>query len=218
MTALVDAVNIGSVKKRTYHHGDLRNALVEAAFELAREGGPDAVVLREASRRVGVSHNAAYRHFADRRDLLREASARSMSELARLIERRVASAARGRSGADAERERLRASGRAYVDFALAEPGLFRTAFASGRARDALAPGEGTGETGLTPFELLNERLDAFEAAGGFPPKRRERAEYAAWASVHGLATLLTDGPLSGTPPAERKRLIERVLDNVERGL
>ena len=58
--------------RSTYHHGDLRRALLEAGTDLAREGGPDKVVLREATRRVGVSANAAYRHFADRDALLDE--------------------------------------------------------------------------------------------------------------------------------------------------
>jgi AcrR family transcriptional regulator len=202
---------------RPYHHGNLRSALVDAAVELARERGPDAVVLREASRRVGVSHNAAYRHFADRAELLGEVAGRCMTALARLIERRVAKAPRG-EGAEAERARLRASGAAYVEFALTEPGWFRAAFAPPAERGSFPPGTGVGDSGLGPFELLTERLDAFEAAGGFPPERRPLAEYAAWSTVHGLATLLTDGPLSGIPASERTRLMDRVFDSVERGL
>lgn len=216
----------GAVSERTqpaagprggrYHHGDLRNALIEAGLELAREGGPDAVVLREASRRVGVSHNAAYRHFSDRDQLLREVCVRSMAQLALLIERRLAEAPTAR-GLKAERARLRASGRAYVEFALAETGWFRTAFSIPRQGE-FGPGEGTGESGRNPFELLSERLDAFEAAGGFPSGRRPLAEYAAWSAVHGLSTLLTDGPLRDMPAKERERIVERVLENVERGL
>lgn len=205
------------VSQRTYHHGDLREALGRAAFELAREGGPDAVVLREASRRVGVSHNAGYRHFAGRDELLREASVRATSALARLIERRVAQA-KGTTALDLERARVRASGNAYVEFAVKEPGLFRTAFAMPRGQEPPRPGEGAGDSGLGPFELLAERLDAFSAAGGFPAERRPLAEIPAWAAVHGLATLLVDGPLRHARGRERRALIDRVLDNVERGL
>ncbi|MDQ6716487.1 MAG: TetR/AcrR family transcriptional regulator, partial [Actinomycetota bacterium] len=59
-----------AIRTSRYHHGDLRRALVLAATSLARAGGPDAVVLREVTRQVGVSANAAYRHFADRDALL----------------------------------------------------------------------------------------------------------------------------------------------------
>ena len=68
-----------SAARATYHHGDLRRALLEAGTDLAREGGPDKVVLREATRRVGVSANAAYRHFADRDALLGEVVSRAQA-------------------------------------------------------------------------------------------------------------------------------------------
>ena len=58
--------------RKPYHHGSLHSALIEASIALAREGGPDRVILREAARAAGVSHSAAYRHFADREALLAE--------------------------------------------------------------------------------------------------------------------------------------------------
>ena len=79
----------------TYHHGNLRPALVEAAVELARVSGPDGVVLREVARQTGVSHNAAYRHFADRDELLAEVAALGMSRLADAMEERVATVTTG---------------------------------------------------------------------------------------------------------------------------
>src|SRR3954454_1380253 len=66
----------------TYHHGDLRAALVQTATELARAEGPDGVVLRETARRVGVSHNAAYRHFTDRTELMSAVASNALGELA----------------------------------------------------------------------------------------------------------------------------------------
>src|SRR5260370_7967976 len=109
--------------KKGYHHGALNSALVEASIALARDGGPDRVILREAARAAGVSHSAAYRHFADREALLAEVSRHARSELAAEMRRRVARA-------KGPRQRLRAIGTAYIDFALTEPGLFRTAFPS----------------------------------------------------------------------------------------
>ena len=68
--------------RRTYHHGDLRQALLEAGIALARVGGPEAVVLREATRRASVVPNAAYRHFVNRDALLQEVRAAALSMLA----------------------------------------------------------------------------------------------------------------------------------------
>lgn len=211
MPELVDTVNM------PYHHGQLRQGLVDAAVELARAGGPDAVVLRAASRAVGVSHNAAYRHFADRDELLRAVCERCMSELAGRMEEATA-AIESPDEATRSWERLIAIGRAYVLFALAEPGWFRTAFAVPVSLSHFAPGEGAGPSGRNPFELLGAALDDLVATGAMPPDRRDGAEYPAWAAVHGLSVLLLDGPLRNLPDEERGRALEAVLTVVARGL
>ena len=92
-----------SSAKTSYHHGNLRAALIDAGLQLARDGGPEAVVLREVSRRAGVSHNAAYRHFADRDTLLQVICARCMGSLARLMEARIAEVPDAREGSAGER-------------------------------------------------------------------------------------------------------------------
>src|SRR5277367_5964801 len=116
--------------RKTFRHGDLRRALLEAGIALAREGGPNAVVLREATRRAGVAPNAAYRHFSSHADLLQAVRAAALSSLARAIEAALDGAARNRRPPDAARAALRAVGTGYLKFALAEPGLFRTAFSA----------------------------------------------------------------------------------------
>jgi AcrR family transcriptional regulator len=209
--------------KTSYHHGNLRAALIDAGLELARDGGPDAVVLREVSRRAGVSHNAAYRHFADRDTLLQAVCARSMASLARLMEARIAEVADACGGSasdalEAARRRLRATGSAYVEFALREPGLFATAFAVPPRLGYFDDGEGTGETGLGPLQLLGAQLDRLVEAGGLPAERRADAELAAWAAVHGLSMLLIAGPLRELPQGEREAALTRLFDTVERGL
>src|SRR3954469_25329358 len=118
--------------ERGYHHGNLRAALVDAGLELARTGGPSAVVLRAASRQAGVSHNAVYRHFANQEDLLAAVAQRCMSELSRLMIERMG-AVTTRDRARRAEGRLAATGGAYVGFARVEPGWFRTAFSSARA-------------------------------------------------------------------------------------
>src|ERR1700739_1452374 len=121
--ASMSPVSADPERRKPYHHGALNSALVEASIALAREGGPDRVILREAARAAGVSHSAAYRHFADREALLAEGSQYARQEAAAEMPRRV-------NRAKAPRRRLRAVGTAYIDFALTEPGLFRTAFTS----------------------------------------------------------------------------------------
>src|SRR5919205_3722163 len=110
--------------------GTVRAALVEAGVELARAGGPDAVVLREVTRMVGVVPNAAYRHFADRDALLAAVRDAALSQLAQRMAdgmRQVRARPQTPTGA---RLRLRAVGQAYLEFARTEPGLFATAFAA----------------------------------------------------------------------------------------
>ena len=76
--------------RRTYHHGDLRQTLLDAGIALARGGGPDAVVLREATRRAGVVPNAAYRHFASRHALLQAVRSAALAALAMAMEKELA--------------------------------------------------------------------------------------------------------------------------------
>jgi AcrR family transcriptional regulator len=205
--------------KPAYHHGNLRAALLDAAFELAREGGPDAVILREASRRVGVSHNAGYRHFPDRDALLAEVGIECMRQLALLMEQLIDEVDPEDTSLAAARARLRATGTAYVRFALTEPGLFRTAFClSGLHPSEDRPGSGgTGESGLGPFELLQRQLDELLDAGGVVPERRPYADYAAWSMVHGFSMLALE-PLREMPAAERDAALERLLEVFEAGL
>ncbi len=202
---------------RPYHHGHLREALIAAGVQLARAGGPEAVALREASRRVGVSHNAGYRHFPDRDGLLRIVAERAMTDLAALMERLVAEVDE-RDPPAAARERLRATGRAYVTFAISEPGLFRTAFGVPPALPPLGAHEGVAPSGLGPYAILARQLDELVATGGMQAERRPLAEVTAWSAVHGLSRLLLDGPLRALSAGERSAAIDRLLDDVERGL
>jgi AcrR family transcriptional regulator len=200
----------------TYHHGDLREALLVAASTLARTGGPDAVGLRAVTRAAEVSHNAAYRHFADRDDLLLAVSERCMERLADLIARRLSEVEAGPDPGRDAWNRLYAAGYAYVEFALAEPGWFRTAFAApppGRLPDLGAP-----LTDARPYRLLSEAIDGLVAAGVLPASRRPGAEFPAWAAVHGIATLLVDGPLRLLDGDVRDQVVAKVVTAVGTGL
>jgi AcrR family transcriptional regulator len=203
-------------ERSTYRHGDLRRALLDAGIELARAGGPDAVVLREATRRAGVVPNAAYRHFESRDALLQAVRAAALSRLAVAIESELEAQRRIKDPAEAARAGLRAVGAAYLRFAQEEPGLFRTAF--GVPGDPSYAEGKIGRSGLSPFQLLGAALDRMVAAGLLPKERREGAEYLAWSSVHGLAVLFIDGPLRTVPAAARRAIEKKLLAMVEKGL
>jgi AcrR family transcriptional regulator len=204
-------------ERSTYRHGDLRRALLDAGVALAREGGPDAVVLREATRRAGVVPNAAYRHFAGREQLLLAVRAEALAELALAMEAELGRLKKGRGAAYA-RASVRAVGTGYLHFALDEPGLFRTAFFIGD----LATGDGdpakAGRSGLNPFQLLGAAIDRLVDAGVMPRERRLGAEYLAWSTVHGLALLAIEGPLKAMTRAQANAIGQRLLDMVEKGL
>ena len=208
-----------SKPRTTYHHGDLRAALVEAGLALAREGGPQAVVLREATRRAGVAPNAAYRHFSGHQALFEAVRAAALGALARAIEQEMRQAEAQPDPAARARGLLAAVGRGYLGFAQAETGWFLTAFASG-AFDVEPPSDParTADKGLNPFELLGYALDAMVQAGVLPAERRPGAEFLAWSSVHGMALLVIDGPLRRAPLAVRSALGARLLHMVEVGL
>ncbi|WP_369200946.1 TetR/AcrR family transcriptional regulator [Streptomyces sp. PU-14G] len=211
-------------KEGRYHHGDLRNALIRAAIELAAEGGPDAVVLRAAARKVGVSATAAYRHFEGQSDLLGAVKEYGQQRLVACMES-VGRANEG-AGPQAAKDRMMALGRGYVRFAREEPGLYRTAF----CRKVLGAVGITDEGGLADadggqpgwetrsFELLTETLDDAVTAGLIAPERRPGAELSAWAMVHGVAMLFLDGPLGTLTDEESAYVIDRALGDIIAGL
>ncbi|MDQ2838567.1 MAG: TetR/AcrR family transcriptional regulator [Actinomycetota bacterium] len=201
-----------------YHHGDLRNALIDAAVAGVRLNGPDAVVLRNVARQVGVSHNAGYRHFASRDDLLAAVAARGLAELAQAMEIALAAVAPGSDPAVVARGRLRAVGRAYVTYAMSESGMFRTMWAGAGDPSAPPEPEARGASGLGAYQLLNEALDDLVRVGALPASRRRYSEIAAWSAVHGLASLVIDGPLDHLPAAAIDGALDRLCDVVDAGL
>lgn len=204
---------------RLYHHGDLRAALIAAGLELTRAGGPDALVLREVTRRAGVSPTAAYRHFADRAQLLEAVSDAVLDRVAAAMHPapRPGSVSafngeeRAPSPSDAAVARLAAVGLGYIGFARAEPGWFATAFFGRRATPRSVQD-------AAPFRALSGALDAMDAAGLVDARRRDGAEWACWSMVHGFADLALHGPLRFAQPTAVDALAERVVDAVIAGL
>jgi AcrR family transcriptional regulator len=166
---------------------------------------------------VGVVPNAAYRHFADRDELLAAVCTAAMRELAARMAAGVARV-RGKYGDPAAaRRRLNAIGRAYLDFAREEPGLFATAFALPQ-RHSYGPSDGgTGQERM-PLDQLRAALDELADAGVLDRRRREGIEYPIWSAVHGLAVLTGQGPLRDVPDAGRRQLEKVTFAFIEDGL
>ena len=204
----------------SYRHGDLRRALLEAGVALARAGGPEAVVLREATRQAGVTPNAAYRHFANHQALLHAVRSAALAAVARAMEDELATLPATFTLAERARASLRAVGTGYLRFAQAETGLFRTAFGPSEDMAAGMPPdpERAGAGGLNPFQLLGAALDLWVDAGLMPPERRPGAEFLAWSAVHGLAMLVVAGPLGAVVGPQLPQVGQRLLDMVEKGL
>lgn len=165
-------------RKEAYHHGDLRSALVKLALERVRREGAENFRLREAARDVGVTSGAAYNHFADKDELL----AAVALEARTLLAKRTLKATAGLSGA----KRLEAVGRAYIDFASAEPRLFRLVFS--RLGAAAGP-----DAAAIPssYEQLRMAVKEVQPDGGKPVDEDVLA--LAWSVAHGAASLISDG-------------------------
>lgn len=193
--------NTGHVTARPYHHGALESALVDAAMNVVRVDGIGALALRDLARTIGVSPSATYRHFPSRDHLVAAVSqhARQQLALALLAAREGVSTSGPRAGTALRR--LRAIGRAYVEFAVRNPRLFEAAFVA----TCIPP---TTADDPDAWGVLVQTVEELVDAHVVPRGRRDDATLIAWSSVHGLSTILT---AAVWPTASQ-------LDEVERGV
>lgn len=182
-----------AVRKRraAYHHGDLRRAVVEAALDAIEKTGTESLSLRDLARRLGVSHQAPYRHFADKQALL---AAIAQDGFARLVDRLRAGP---RLDADITAALIE-SGVNYVAFAVDNPAYYRVMFAtSGTPVHGHAAPEQPGAA----YEMMAAGVARGQEAGQLPRDVPSRdLALLCWTVVHGLAMLAIDGQLG--PPAE----------------
>lgn len=176
---------------RSYHHGDLRKALVTAGLKALEKSEATDLSLRQLAREVGVSATAVYRHFPDKEALLRALADEGITRLGEAQQLAAGSA-------HDESEAFAATGRAYARFALAHPALFRLVFSHC---------EPLGDTVFGQSTAARLLQDQAAAATGNDPDATRRLMIQAWAVVHGLAMLMLDGQL----PAE-DALIDSVID------
>lgn len=204
---------IPGVTGNGYHHGALRRAILDEAVDEARRNGPDGVQIRALAKAVGVSPSAAYRHFPSIEALLAEVSQVAREELARfLIARRDRitgpESRERRTRKAAAKERFRAIGRAYIDFACAEPRLFDTAFGPG-----ITPSR---PDDPSAWEVLVDGVQTLIDTGAIESTATDEAALIAWSGVHGIASILVRRALVGT--LDGAAAIETVLDGIMRAL
>ena len=164
---------------------DLRSELLRTSRELLDEAGPSALSMREVARRAGCTHQAPYHYFANREAILAALVCEGFDELAD----RLAVAHDGLGSADLHAV-LVASGNAYVEFALRRPGVFRVMF-----RPDVCDPERFPEVVQAGQRARRELARLAKAVMG--DGAQVEAEVLIWSGVHGLASLLLDGPLAG---------------------
>lgn len=198
-------------ERDTYHHGHLRQALLDAAMEVVRERGVEGLTLREVARRADVSHAAPYHHFQDKGALIASIAVDG-------FERFTASLSDARDRTEGSHlDRIRAEGSAYVRFAFEEPDRFKLMW-----RPELRGTDDTevDEVGMRSYRVLIDEVEAGQREGEIRAGDPGSLSLAAWSAVHGLSMILVDGPLRDrvTDWAMAEPLLEPVLDTVLRGL
>jgi len=174
-------------KKQTYHHGDLRAALLQEAAQMLAEGGMESVTMRELGHRVGVSRSAPYRHFANKQALLVAVAAEGFERL-----RAELHAINVPEEGD-ELARFQQMGIVYIRFAIEHPAHYRLMYGKEALKRDQYP-ELDAAANATFYELV-DIIKMYQVSGHIKPENAEALTYIAWSTVHGLASLLIDGQM-----------------------
>lgn len=174
--------------RKTYHHGDLKNALIKAGIEILSKEGVAGLSLRKVARKAGVSHAAPYAHFADKQALI---AAISTEGYRRLYERIAAAAARHQ---DDPLQQLVEASWAYVEFALEEPDHFRITLSGVVEREKEYPA--FVEMSQKSFAAVVRITEACQAAGVLEEGPPDLVAVSLWGLVHGIASLTLEGQVS----------------------
>jgi AcrR family transcriptional regulator len=194
-------------RRKRYHHGRLREALIEATIQLLEEGGPERVTVREAGKRAGVSSGAPFRHFPTRTALLTAVAEQAMGRFRVEIDRALEQA-----GPDDPLARFRAVGTAYLRWALGNPMHFR--IISDRSLVDLDGSETFRRHNAEIQGLMDELLADARHRDLLRPVDMTLVPLAARALVYGLARMYVDGHLAqwGVAPGEAERRLHGALD------
>lgn len=192
--------------RKTYHHGDLRRALVEQALQTIQKEGVEGLTLRAVGERLGVSRTALYRHFADKGALLAAVAREGFRDFRESLAAAVASKGGGPAG-------FEAMGQAYVRFAVAHPAHYRVMFggfleACDRDPELVAEAEGS-------FGVLLDGIVSLQRAGLVRADDPAQLARFVWAVSHGVAMLAIDGQLKdASPELEMQFAIARIRTGI----
>ena len=191
--------------ENTYHHGDLRDALIKAALREAEQGGAEAISIKALAKQLGVSQPAPYRHFADREALLAAVTAEAFRQLSAILREAMAR--------PSKHSKLSRLAQATLEFGLRRNGIYRLMFAS-RTMACAPKGSELHVAALETFELLLESLEA-PAVGLL----RERSALQIWAALHGVVMLAEQGLLTGEiANVSREELVEDIVQETKLAL
>jgi AcrR family transcriptional regulator len=189
----------------TYHHGDLRDALVQAALQQVELGGPEAISISALARKLGVSQPAPYRHFADREALLVAVTAEAFRQFSATLRESI--------GKPSKRSKLSRLAQATLAFGLRRNGIYRLMFAS-RIMACTPKDDELHDAARETFDLVLEALEA-PAVGLL----RERHALQIWASLHGVVMLAEQGLLTGqVAHMTREELVEDIVEQTKSSL
>jgi AcrR family transcriptional regulator len=189
----------------TYHHGDLRDALVQAALVEVEQAGPEAISIKALAKKLGVSQPAPYRHFADREALLEAVTAEAFRQFSAILRESISKASK--------RSKLSRFAQATLAFGLRRNGIYRLMFAS-RTMACSPKGGELHNAAMETFALLMEALEA-PAVGLI----RERHALKIWAALHGVVMLAEQGLLTGQlARMSREELVEDIVEETKLAL
>lgn len=195
---LLQMTQLARKSLNAYHHGDLRDALVQAALRDAEQGGPEAISIKALAKKLGVSQPAPYRHFADREALIAAVTAEAFRQFSATLRASIAK--------PCKRSKLSRFAQATLAFGLRRNGIYRLMFAS-RTMACAAKGSELHNAAMETFGLALEALEA-------PAVRllRERHALKIWAALHGVVMLAEQGLLTGqVANMTREELVEDIV-------
>ena len=194
--------HVNIVDMNSYHHGDLKKTLLDAAWAIVADEGAAAFSLRQIARTAGVDPAAVYRHFKSKDAILSALSQRAFAELAQTMEDSLSEL----DGAPAK-TRLTTIGAAYIHYATSNPHLFEMMFATA-GQQGMEASYGTASSGRGAYDILR---DEFEATSGLTEHQAQAALTMLWANVHGLSTLSNQNLLPAEDPKALLNLISERL-------